>query len=80
MTTVQVLGTGCKKCAALKANAEAALKELGIAAEVEKIEDINRIVEFGVMSTPALVIDGQVKVVGRVASPQEIVALLPKEP
>jgi small redox-active disulfide protein 2 len=80
MTTIQVLGTGCKKCAALKANAEAALKELGIAAEVEKIEDINRIVAFGVMSTPALVIDGQVKVVGKVASPQEIMTLLPKKP
>ncbi len=80
MTTIQVLGTGCKKCVALQANAEAALKELGIAAKVEKIEDINRIVEFGVMSTPALVIDGQVKVVGKVASPQEIAALLPKAP
>lgn len=76
MTTVQVLGTGCKKCAALKANAEAALKELGIAAEVEKIEDINQIVKFGVMSTPVLVINGQVKIVGKVPSPDEIKSLL----
>lgn len=80
MTTIQVLGTGCKKCVTLKANVEAALTELGITAQVEKIEDINRIVEFGVMSTPALVIDGQVKVVGKVASPQEIMALLNKKP
>ncbi|MBX3427460.1 MAG: TM0996/MTH895 family glutaredoxin-like protein [Pirellulales bacterium] len=78
MIKIQVLGTGCKKCVALKENTETALKELGLSAEVEKIEDINKIVEFGVMTTPALVVDGQVKLVGRVATPQEIVALLPR--
>jgi small redox-active disulfide protein 2 len=77
MTVVQVLGTGCKKCAALQANAEAALKELGIDAEVQKIEDIGEIVKYGVMMTPALAVDGVVKFVGRVASPQEIISVLP---
>jgi small redox-active disulfide protein 2 len=60
MTTIQVLGTGCKKCVSLKANVDTALKDLGIEADVQKIEDINEIVKFGVMSTPALAVDGQV--------------------
>lgn len=77
MTTIQVLGTGCRKCVSLKDNVEAALKELGLEAEIEKIEDINEIVKFGVMSTPALAIDGAVKIVGKVATPQEIMAVLP---
>ncbi|MAT69846.1 MAG: redox-active disulfide protein 2 [Planctomycetaceae bacterium] len=77
MTTIQVLGTGCKKCVSLKENAEAAVKELGIEAEVQKVEDINEIVKFGVMSTPALAVDGQVKLVGKVATPEEIKAVLP---
>ena len=77
MTTIQILGTGCKKCVSLKENAEAALKAMSIAAEVQKIEDINEIVQFGVMSTPALAVDGVVKIVGKVASPEEIMAVLP---
>ena len=77
MTTIQVLGTGCKKCASLKENVEAALKEANIEAEVQKIEDINEIVKFGVMSTPALAIDGEVKIVGKVASTAEILRILP---
>jgi len=77
MTTIQVLGTGCKKCVALKESAEAAVKELGLSARVEKIEDINKIMEYGVMMTPALAINGEVKIVGKVASPQEIMKLLP---
>ena len=76
MTTVQILGTGCKKCAQLAHNAEQAVRESGVDATIEKVEDINRIVEFGVMMTPALVIDGQVKLVGKVASPEEIKKLL----
>jgi len=78
MTTVQVLGTGCKKCVSLKENVEAALKDLGVEADVQKIEDINEIVKFGVMSTPALAIDGEVKIVGKVATPEEIKAVLSK--
>lgn len=76
MTTIQILGTGCKKCAALKENAETALKHANVEADVEKIEDINEIVKFGVMSTPALAIDGEVKIVGKVASSDEIAQLL----
>lgn len=78
MTTIQVLGTGCKKCFSLKENVEAALKDMGIEADVQKIEDINEIVQFGVMSTPALAVDGQVKIVGKVATPDEIKAVLSK--
>ena len=76
MTTIQVLGTGCKKCVSLKKNVEAALKEANIEADVQKIEGINEIVSFGVMSTPALVVDGEVKFVGKVASPAEIIRVL----
>jgi small redox-active disulfide protein 2 len=69
---VQVLGTGCAKCTKLKQNAEAAVAELGIEATVEKVEDIQTITGFGVMMTPALVVDGEVKVVGKVPSAAEI--------
>ena len=78
MITIQVLGTGCQKCVSLKENVEAALKELGVEADVQKIEDINEIVNFGVMSTPALVVDGKVKIVGKVATLEEIKAVLPR--
>ncbi len=78
MTTIQVLGTGCKKCVSLKENVEAALKELGVEADIQKIEDINQIVQFGVMSTPALAVDGEVKIVGKVATLEEIKAVLSK--
>jgi small redox-active disulfide protein 2 len=76
MKLIQVLGTGCAKCAKLKQNADQAVAELGIDATVEKIEDINTIVSFGVMMTPALAIDGEVKVVGKVSAPDEIKQLL----
>lgn len=76
MTTIQVLGTGCKKCVLLKENVEAALRAANIEADVQKIEDINEIVSFGVMSTPALVVNGEVKIVGKVASPEEITRVL----
>jgi len=72
MIRVQVLGTGCAKCNKLKENAEAAIEEAGVEATVQKIEDINEITSFGVMMTPALAIDGEVKLVGKVASPEEI--------
>ena len=76
MTKIQVLGTGCPKCAALAANAEAAATELGIEFDLEKVADVNEIVAFGVMLTPALVIDGEVKVVGKAPSVAEIKAML----
>lgn len=76
MKLIQILGTGCAKCTKLKENAEKAVDELGIEAMVEKVEDINVITGFGVMMTPALAIDGEVKAVGNVASPDEIKKLL----
>ncbi len=76
MKLVQVLGPGCAKCEQLKKNAEQAVQRAGVQATVEKITDINVITGFGVMMTPALVIDGQVKSVGKVATPEEIQKLL----
>ena len=73
---VQVLGTGCQKCEKLAESAEKAVFELAIDCEVEKITDINQIMEFGVMLTPALAIDGVVKVVGKVPSVDAIKNLL----
>ena len=73
---IQVLGTGCAKCAKLKANADQAVAESGVDAMVEKVEDIGQITSFGVMMTPALVINGEVKVAGKVPSVEEIKELL----
>jgi small redox-active disulfide protein 2 len=73
---VQILGTGCAKCEKLAANAEAAIEQLQIDATVEKVTDIMEITSFGVMMTPALAVDGQVKVVGKVPSAEEIKQLL----
>jgi len=76
MKTLQILGTGCPKCKMLAANTEAAAKALAIEYQLVKVTDITEIVKFGVMMTPALVIDGVVKVMGKVPSSQEIQALL----
>ena len=76
MKKIQILGTGCPKCKKLAENAEAAVKELGIDFEVEKVTDINEIMGFGVMMTPALAIDGEVKSVGKVLSQDEISKIL----
>jgi small redox-active disulfide protein 2 len=76
MRRIQVLGTGCPKCKMLTANAEAAVKALGVEATVEKIEKIADIMKFGVMMTPALVVDGQVKSAGKVLSAEDIKAFL----
>jgi small redox-active disulfide protein 2 len=73
---IQILGTGCAKCKQLAENAEAAAREAGISYELEKVTDIAEIVKFGVMTTPALAVDGKVKLVGKVATPAEIKALL----
>ena len=73
---IQVLGTGCQKCTKLAEIAEAAAAELGLDFELEKITDINQIMDFGVMLTPALVINGEVKVVGKVPSSDELKKLL----
>lgn len=76
MKKIQVLGTNCPKCKTLMANTEAAVAALGIEATVEKVEKIADIIKFGVMTTPALVIDGQVKSVGKVLSVEDIQAFL----
>ena len=73
---IQVLGTGCAKCKTLTANAEKAVQELGSDATVEKVEDVREIMKFGVMSTPALVVDGKVMTSGKVLTPDQIKKLL----
>ena len=73
---IQVLGAGCPKCEQLAANAEAAAQELGIDYEIEKVTDLNDIMKFGVMMTPALAVNCEVKVVGKVPPPDERKKLL----
>ena len=73
---IQILGTGCPKCKQLMANAEQAARDMGVAYEMVKVEKIDEIVAFGVMMTPALAVDGEVKAVGKVLSTGEIKALL----
>ncbi|AXY68379.1 thioredoxin family protein [Thermosynechococcus sichuanensis E542] len=75
--TVEVLGTGCKKCHELEANARAALAQLNLIANVNHITDPLAIADCGVMRTPALRINGQVVSQGKVLSADEIAALLP---
>ena len=72
MKDVKILGMGCPKCNTLQELTEKALNELGLEYTIEKVKDMNRIMEFGVMITPALVVDGVVKVAGRVPTVDEI--------
>jgi len=76
MKKLQILGTGCPKCKKLAENTEAAAKALGVECEIVKVTDINEIMKFGVMMTPALAVDGQVRIVGKVPSPDEIKKML----
>ena len=73
---LQILGTGCPKCEKLAETAEAAAKALGLEYELVKVTDINEIMKFGVMMTPALVVDGTVKVVGKVPDVEAVKAML----
>ena len=73
---VKILGGGCKNCAKLYANVEEAAKNKGVSITIEKVTDYRDIVSYGVMKTPALVIDEEVKVSGRVAKVSEIESLL----
>jgi small redox-active disulfide protein 2 len=73
---IQVLGTGCPKCAKLAENAKTAADALGIEYEIEKVTDIDAILNFGVMMTPALVVDGEIKVVGKASSVDELKKLI----
>jgi small redox-active disulfide protein 2 len=76
MKKVQVLGTGCPKCRKLFEAAQQAVKEAAIDAEVTKVEDINEILKFNVMMTPALAVDGVVKAAGRIPGLEEIKELI----
>jgi len=73
---VKILGSGCRKCVALKENMEVALKEAGMEAEIIKVTDFKDIMAYGIMSTPALVINGQVVSYGKVLKPKEITKIL----
>lgn len=73
---IKILGTGCKNCKNLEANAREAVQTLGIEASVEKVENIQDIMAYGVMKTPALVVDEKVKIMGRVANVKELMELL----
>jgi len=76
MKKIQILGTGCPKCIKLTENAKKAAEEAGVACEIEKVTELTKIIDLGVMMTPALAIDGEVKSVGKVLSVEEIKKLL----
>ena len=76
MKKIQILGTGCPKCKKLVENAEAAVKALGVECQIEKVTKISDIMQYGVMMTPALAVDGEVKVVGKVVSTNDIKSML----
>jgi len=76
MVKIEVLGTGCAKCKRLMKNVETAIKDLGIDAELVKVDDITEIMNRDVMLTPALAVDGELKVSGRVADVKEIKEIL----
>jgi len=73
---IQILGTGCAKCQALTRNADEAAKSLGLEYTIEKITDVNDILSYDVMMTPALAIDGKVQTTGRVPSVPAIAKIL----
>ena len=76
MKTIQILGTGCARCNRLAEVTEQAANELGLDYRLEKITDVVRFAEFGVMITPAMAVDGQVKVAGKVPSKEQLKKLL----
>lgn len=75
---IEILGTGCPKCKTTEKNVKKVVEELGLQAEIVKIEDLQQIIDRGVMLTPAVFINGEAKIVGRVPSPDEIKKLLQK--
>ena len=76
MKEIKVLGPGCAKCRQLKEQTEQAIKELGLDCQVEKVTDIQQITSYGVMMTPALVVDGEVKATGKVPSLDDLKKML----
>ncbi|HIG99439.1 MAG TPA: thioredoxin family protein [Thermoplasmata archaeon] len=75
---IEILGAGCPKCRTTEKNVRKAVEELGLQAEIVKVEDLQQIIDRGVMLTPTVFIDGEAKIVGRVPSPDEIKKLLQK--
>ena len=73
---IEILGSGCQKCKSLYQAAQQVVEELGVEAELVKVEDFKEIMKYGVMNTPALVVDGKVKVSGKTPGKEEIKALL----
>ena len=73
---IEVLGPGCPRCQALEANVREAVKDMGLDAVVQKITDLGKIMEYGVMSTPGIVVDGELKGSGRLFSVEEIKEML----
>ncbi|MPN04177.1 hypothetical protein SDC9_151413 [bioreactor metagenome] len=76
MMIIKILGSGCKNCITLKENTEAALKEMGIEAEIIKVTDFKDIMAYGVMTTPSIVVDEKVVSYGKVLKPKEIAKIL----
>lgn len=76
MRKIQILGTGCPKCRQLMANVETAVREMGIDAQIEKVDKIQDIMKYGIMTTPGLAIEGEVKSAGKVLGAEEIKKLL----
>ena len=79
MHKIQILGTGCAKCDKLARSTESVADELGLDYELEKVTDFLKFADYGVMVTPALVVDGKVLVTGKVPGHDELVELLPEE-
>ncbi|KAB2964029.1 MAG: thioredoxin family protein [Thermoanaerobaculia bacterium] len=75
-TRLQILGTGCPKCRLLTEHTESAARELGLDYELEKVTELDRILDFGVVATPALVVDGEIRVFGHVPSTTRLKELL----
>lgn len=73
---IKILGSGCANCKKLEENTKAAIKELSLDATLEKVQDFKEIAKYGVMRTPAMVLDGEVKIVGKVATIEEIKKIL----
>ena len=76
MKTIKILGTGCAKCKQTEAVIRETLSDMGLEANIEKVEDIQKIMEYDIMSTPAVVLDGMVKMTGKVPSKEEVRAML----
>lgn len=74
-----IYGSGCAKCAQLQANTEAAAKQLGLSYHIEKITDVNAIIDAGIMRTPALAVDGKIALEGSTGNPEQLLQLLTEQ-